>query len=99
MTLLQVENVSKEFPTRNDPLIVLRDISLRMEAGENLAVLGPSGSGKSTLLNIIGTLEPPSTGRVFFDDEDPARLSEPHLADFRNRRIGFVFQDHHLLPQ
>ncbi len=99
MTVLQVENVSKEFATRREPLLVLRDISLRMEAGENVAILGPSGSGKSTLLNIIGTLEPASNGRVLFDDEDPAELAEPQLADFRNRRIGFVFQEHHLLPQ
>ena len=99
MTVLQVENVSKEFATRREPLLVLRDISLRMEAGENVAILGPSGSGKSTLLNIIGTLEPASNGRVLFDDEDPAGLAEPQLADFRNRRIGFVFQEHHLLPQ
>lgn len=99
MTLLQVENVSKEFATRSEPLVVLRDICLRMEAGENVAILGPSGSGKSTLLNIIGTLEPPSGGRVLFDDEDPSNLDEPQLADFRNRQIGFVFQDHHLLPQ
>ena len=99
MTILQVENVSKEFATRSEPLVVLRDISLRMEPGQNVAILGPSGSGKSTLLNIIGTLEPASGGRVLFDDEDPAELAEPQLADFRNRRIGFVFQDHHLLPQ
>ena len=99
MTVLEVENVSKQFATRSEPLVVLRDISLRMESGENLAILGPSGSGKSTLLNIIGTLEPPSEGRVFFDDKSPSDLTEPRLADFRNRRIGFVFQDHHLLPQ
>ncbi|MEA1952220.1 MAG: ATP-binding cassette domain-containing protein, partial [Planctomycetota bacterium] len=74
MMRLQIENVSKQFATRSEPLVVLRDISLRMEPGENLAILGPSGSGKSTLLNIIGTLEPPSTGRVLFDDEDPAGL-------------------------
>ena len=99
MTLLHVENVCKEFATRTEPLVVLRDISLRMQSGQSVAILGPSGSGKSTLLNIIGTLEPPSSGRVLFDDEDPAGLPEPKLADFRNRRIGFVFQDHHLLPQ
>ena len=99
MTVLHVENVCKEYATRAEPLVVLRDISLRMESGRSLAILGPSGSGKSTLLNIIGTLEPPSSGRVLFDDENPAGLSEPKLADFRNHRIGFIFQDHHLLPQ
>jgi len=64
-----------------------------------VSILGPSGSGKSTLLSIIGTLEPPTAGRVVLDGQDPAELDEPGLAAFRNRRIGFVFQDHHLLPQ
>ncbi len=62
-------------------------------------MVGPSGSGKSTLLNIIGPLEPPTAGRVVLDGQDPAELDEPHLASFRSRQIGFVFQDHHLLPQ
>ena len=99
MTTLQVENVSKEFSARSQPLVVLRGVCLRLESGESAAVLGPSGSGKSTLLNIIGTLEPPSSGRVLVDGQNPSELNEPRLADFRNRRIGFVFQDHHLLPQ
>ncbi len=99
MSTLTVENVSKEFPTRAEPLVVLRDVSLSLAQGENLAVVGPSGSGKSTLLNIIGTLQPPSSGRVTLDGHDPSELDEPALAAFRNRRIGFVFQDHHLLPQ
>jgi len=99
MTTLRVEGVGKQFPTRGQPLVVLRDVSLTLQSGEKLAILGPSGSGKSTLLNIIGTLEPPTTGRVWLDDQDPAGLPEPALAAFRNRRIGFVFQDHHLLPQ
>jgi lipoprotein-releasing system ATP-binding protein len=73
---------------------VLRDVSLGLERGQNVAILGPSGSGKSTLLSIVGALEPPSGGRVVLDRQDPATL-----AAFRNRKIGFVFQDHHLLPQ
>lgn len=80
-------------------MIVLRDVSLELKRGENVAVLGPSGSGKSTLLSIIGALEPPSSGRVVLDGRDPAILAEPELAALRNRQIGFVFQDHHLLPQ
>ena len=79
--------------------MVLRGVSIELAAGQNMAILGPSGSGKSTLLGIIGTLEAPSSGRVLLDGEDPAELSEPALAAFRNRRIGFVFQDHYLLPQ
>jgi len=99
MTRLLVENVSKHFPTRAEPLVVLREVSFELGEGQNVAIVGPSGSGKSTLLNIIGALEPPSGGRVVLDGQDPAELDEPRLAAFRNRRIGFVFQDHHLLPQ
>ena len=99
MSNLIVEHVTKQFPTRGEPLVVLRGVSLELDRGENVAILGPSGSGKSTLLGIVGTLEPPSSGRVLLNGEDPAQLSEPALAAFRNRRIGFVFQDHYLLPQ
>jgi len=96
---LTVENLTKAYPTRSGALQVLRGIELKLERGEALAVTGPSGSGKSTLLHILGTLDRPSGGRVTLDGEDPFALTEPQLADFRNRRIGFVFQDHHLLPQ
>jgi lipoprotein-releasing system ATP-binding protein len=99
MAALLVENVRKEFATRAAPLVVLRDVSLKLQRGENLAIVGPSGSGKTTLLSVIGTLEPASAGRVVLDGLEPAALSEPELAAFRNRQIGFVFQDHHLLPQ
>ena len=99
MPELIVENVSKEFPTRGEPLVVLRDVSLKLEQGRNVAVVGPSGSGKSTLLNVIGTLQAPTGGRVMLDGVDPATLDEPALAGFRSRSVGFVFQDHHLLPQ
>ncbi len=99
MSLLRIEHVAKQYPTRSEPLVVLRDVSLELNRGQNVAILGPSGSGKSTLLSIIGGLEPPSSGRVVLDDQDPATLPEPALAAFRNRKIGFVFQDHHLLPQ
>jgi lipoprotein-releasing system ATP-binding protein len=99
MPELRVEHLSKQFPTRGEPLVVLRDVSLELGRGQNAAILGPSGSGKSTLLSIIGTLERPSSGRVILDGQDPAELDEPRLAAFRNQRIGFVFQDHYLLPQ
>src|SRR6476661_1412001 len=99
MPELVVEHVSKNFPTRGEPLAVLRDVSLSLAAGQNAAILGPSGSGKSTLLFIIGTLDAPSGGSLRLNGTDPFSLSEPQLAEFRNRHIGFVFQDHYLLPQ
>jgi lipoprotein-releasing system ATP-binding protein len=97
--VLSVENVGKEYATPRGSLPVLTDVSFSLAPGEALAIVGPSGSGKSTLLYILGTLEPPSAGRVTLGGTDPARLDEPALAAFRNRRVGFVFQDHCLLPQ
>ena len=99
MADLQVKNVSKEFPTRSDPLVVLRDASLDLSAGENVAILGPSGTGKSTLLHIIGTLDQPTAGSVTLRGKSPFELNEAELARFRNQNIGFIFQEHHLLPQ
>lgn len=99
MSDLIVNNIAKEYPTRGEPLVVLRDASLELSAGENVAILGPSGCGKSTLLHILGTLDEPTAGTVVLQDQDPFKLREPQLAEFRNRNIGFIFQDHHLLPQ
>lgn len=99
MSLLLVEDLRKEFPTRSEPLVVLDQLNLRMSSGQSVAVLGPSGSGKSTLLHIIGTLDRPTSGSVRLDDVDPFALPERELADFRNQRIGFVFQEHYLLPE
>jgi lipoprotein-releasing system ATP-binding protein len=96
---LVVENLDKEFPTRSGPLTVLAGVNLSLAAGDALAVMGPSGSGKSTLLNILGTLDAPTRGTVSVDGVNPFGLPEPELARFRNQHIGFVFQDHHLLPQ
>jgi lipoprotein-releasing system ATP-binding protein len=96
---LVVDNIVKEYPTPGEPLRVLSGASFTLERGQNLAILGPSGSGKSTLLSILGTLEPPTSGVVRLAGEDPYALDEKALARFRSRRIGFVFQDHHLLPQ
>jgi lipoprotein-releasing system ATP-binding protein len=96
---LQVENLCKSYPTPSGPLDVLRGVTFELQAGEALAVMGPSGSGKSTLLHVLGTLDRPTAGSVKLDGQDPFLLPEPALANFRNRQIGFIFQDHHLLPQ
>jgi len=81
------------------PLQVLTEIDFSMQAGDSVSVVGPSGSGKSTLLYILGALEPPTSGTVLLDGRNPFEMNEKVLAVFRNERIGFVFQDHHLLPQ
>ena len=99
MADLDVRNVCKQYETRAEALTVLKDASLEMSRGANAAILGPSGSGKSTLLHIIGTLDRPTSGTVQLEGTDPFELAEPELAKFRNHKIGFVFQDHHLLPQ
>ncbi len=99
MADLTVEHLRKEFPTRGEPLVILEDISLELSVGDNLAIVGPSGSGKSTLLHILGTLEHPTHGEVLIRQQNPFSLADAQLASFRNRTIGFVFQDHYLLPQ
>jgi len=96
---LNVDHVAKQYPTRGEPLVVLREISFELSAGENVAILGPSGCGKSTLLHVIGALDEPTSGTITLQGENPFSMNEPQLAHFRNRNIGFVFQDHHLLPQ
>lgn len=96
---LTVENVHKEFETPAGPLVVLKDVSLEISPGQTLAVVGPSGSGKSTLLNIIGSLEPPTAGSVKLGEIEVSTLKGDGLAEYRARRVGFVFQDHHLLSQ
>ncbi len=93
--MLKVSNVSKDFGA----VEVLRGISFSFAGKTSVVITGPSGSGKSTLLHIIGTLESPSNGQVEINNTDPFMLSEPELARYRNAVIGFVFQDHHLLPQ
>ena len=96
---LVVDHVAKEYPTRTQPLVILRDVSLTLNAGENVAIVGPSGSGKSTLLHLLGTLDRPTSGTITLRGQDPFVLDEPQLAAFRSQQIGFVFQEHHLLPQ
>jgi len=97
--LLKVENISKEYPSPRGTLRILSDISLTLSRGEAISIMGPSGSGKSTLLYILGALEPPTSGTVTLDGNDPFKLNARQLAAFRNKEIGFIFQDHCLLPQ
>jgi lipoprotein-releasing system ATP-binding protein len=97
--MLDVSSVSKYYPTPRGPLTVLSNVSLSMAPGDAAAITGPSGSGKSTLLYVLGALEPPSEGTVTLGGRNPFALSARDLADFRNAEIGFVFQDHCLLPQ
>ncbi|MDX9980106.1 MAG: ABC transporter ATP-binding protein [Lentisphaeria bacterium] len=98
--LLEMIQVNRRFPLPSGESIeVLRAVDLQLLAGETLAVVGPSGSGKSTLLNLAGALDLPSAGEIRFAGEPLAGRSEPELARFRNREVGFVFQLHHLLPQ
>ncbi len=96
---LQVRDLKKDYPTRDEPLSVLRGLSFEIKPGDSVAILGPSGCGKSTLLQILGTLQRPSDGSVTLDGTNPFELGEMKLADFRNKQVGFIFQDHHLLPQ
>ena len=97
--MLHVDHLAKSYPTPHGPLTVLSDVSLSLESGRAAAIMGPSGSGKSTLLYILGALEPPTSGQVTLDGRDPFKLDPRALASFRNEQIGFVFQDHCLLPQ
>jgi lipoprotein-releasing system ATP-binding protein len=97
--MLQVSNLTKSYPTARGPLTVLSDVSFSLAPGDAAAVMGPSGSGKSSLLYILGALEPPTSGTVSLDGRNPFQLTPDDLAAFRNSSIGFVFQDHCLLPQ
>jgi lipoprotein-releasing system ATP-binding protein len=95
--VLLLDRVSKQYPGADGDLLAVSDVSLAVHPGGRLAITGPSGSGKSTLLSIIGGLEPPSSGLVTLDGVDPHAGNAATRAAFRNRRIGFVFQEHHLL--
>jgi lipoprotein-releasing system ATP-binding protein len=97
--VLEVSHVAKEYPTPRGPLPVLTDVSFSLAAGEAAVIMGPSGSGKSSLLYILGAMEPPTSGTIRLAGQDPFALTPTALARYRNTEIGFVFQDHCLLPQ
>lgn len=97
--MLEVTNLAKSYPTPRGPLTILSNLTLSLRSGDAASIVGPSGSGKSTLLYVLGALEPPTAGTVTLDGVNPFALSSTELAVFRNRRVGFVFQDHLLLPQ
>ena len=97
--MLQARAISKTYESAAGPVPVLEDVNLDLNLGDALSIMGPSGSGKSTLLQILGLLDPPTSGQLTFDGGEPWKLKEAEQARFRNTRIGFVFQDHCLLPQ
>ena len=97
--MIQIEDLTKTYVMGDETVTALDGVSLTIGRGESIAIIGPSGSGKSTLMNILGGLDRPSRGRYRFEGEEVARFSDDQLADFRNRRIGFVFQSFQLLPR
>ena len=97
--MLEASGLSKSYSTPAGDLHVLRDVTLSLNSGDAACVMGPSGSGKSTLLYILGGLEPPTSGTLQLDGKNPYALAPDALAAFRNREVGFVLQDHCLLPQ
>ena len=93
--MIRIENLTKKF----GELEVLKGVSLTVNKGEVISIVGPSGAGKTTLLQLIGTLDKPTSGKILFNGEDTGKMSSNKLATFRNRHIGFVFQFHQLLPE
>jgi lipoprotein-releasing system ATP-binding protein len=96
---LIVEGLGKQYATPGEPLVVLRDVDLQLDKGDAISITGPSGSGKSTLLYILGSLEQPTSGTFRLGEQEPLKMTAARLAEYRNRSVGFIFQDHHLLPQ
>ena len=97
--LYTFSNVSKKFATASEDIEIIKNISMVVEEGEMLAIVGQSGSGKSTLLHLMGALDTPSTGEICFEGRNMALMSADQKAAFRNKTLGFVFQFHHLLPE
>jgi len=99
MSLLKLTDICKDYVQGKEPVRVLKNICMSVEQGEYLAIMGPSGSGKTTLMNLVGCLDVPTSGTYELDGKDLKDLSDDALADIRNRHIGFVFQNFHLLPK
>jgi lipoprotein-releasing system ATP-binding protein len=99
LKLLEAKNISKSYETPRGPLPILNGVTLSLASGQAISIIGPSGTGKSTLLYILGALEPPTSGEVTLDGRNPFTLSDKDISVFRNEEVGFVFQDHCLLPQ
>jgi len=97
--MIQLQNITKLYKMGETTVTALDDVSLTINDGEFVAIVGPSGSGKSTLLHILSTLDRPTSGKIFWDDKDLTKLSDKKLAAFRNKKIGFVFQQFHLLAK
>ena len=97
--MIKVVDLHKSFPMGAHTVHVLKGINLEITEGEVISIVGVSGAGKSTLLHLMGLLDRPTQGTIYFDGQDVFRFTEPQQADFRNKRIGFVFQFHHLLPE
>ena len=99
MPLIRLENISRRYQMGGETIHALREVSLNIERGEYVAIMGPSGSGKSTLMNLLGCLDTPSSGRYDLNGTDVSQMDDNALADVRNREIGFVFQTFNLLPR